>query len=178
MLGFTTRREPTEDGKFRTHDWVVQELTTAHTQDPRIPWVEIREDSVIPPGGILDGANAQRIEFRPDNLAQCLVSIAQALKRFQDLTRLTTIRLGPPSAVDQISPLLDDPTFTCTCQILVADVGTPPRRIPVFPIRGGLFLQVRGVNRRELVRITIAARGRVWRSDYDLVDTVDIQVKE
>lgn len=68
--------------------------------------------------------------------------------------------------------------FSCTCQTLAGVVQTQPRRTPVFPIRGGLFVQLRGVNPRELVRISISARGRIWRSDYDAVDTVDVQVKE
>ena len=179
MLGFTTQRgEPTAEGRFRTHDWVVQELMTAHSQDPRIPWVEIREEFVISPGGILEAANAQRIDYRANNLAQCLVSIVQTLRRFQDMTRLTTIRLGPASAVEQISPLLDDSTFICTCQTLAGDFEAVPRRIPVFPIRGGLFLQLRCVNPRELVRITVSGRDRIWRSDYDSVDTVDVLIKE
>jgi hypothetical protein len=178
MIGFTTRRDPVADGKYRTHDWVVQELTTAHGQDPRVPWVEVREDAVISPGGILEAADPQRINYRAENLAICLVEIARALRGFQDLTLVTMIRLGPASAAEQISGLLDDPTFTCTCQTLAGVVQTQPRRTPVFPIRGGLFVQLRGVNPRDLVRISISARGRIWRSDYDSVDTVDVQVRE
>jgi hypothetical protein len=70
-IGFTTRREPDGAGGYRTHEWVVQELLTAHGQDPRIPWVEIREDGVRSPGAILDAANTQRIEYRQEDLAGC-----------------------------------------------------------------------------------------------------------
>jgi hypothetical protein len=38
MIGFTTRREAVALDRYRTHDWVVQELLTAHAQDPRVPW--------------------------------------------------------------------------------------------------------------------------------------------
>ena len=88
------------------------------------------------------------------------------------------IRLGPISAVEQISPLLDDPSFACTCQSLRGAVLLAPQRIPVFPIKGSLFVQLRGVIQGDLLRITIAAKGRIWRSDYESVDTVDVQVKE
>jgi hypothetical protein len=47
-----------------------------------------------------------------------LVKIAQAVRRFHDLTNVTTIRGGPISAVEQISPLLDDASFACTYQTL------------------------------------------------------------
>ncbi len=178
MIGFTTRRDPVPPDRYRTHDWVVQELTAAHTQDPSIPWVEVREQGVISPGGILDAADAQRIDYQEDDRAICLVHITQALRRFSDRTSVTMVRLGPVPAVEQIGTLLDDATFSCTCQTLRGAVQMAARKIPVFPIKGALFVQLRGVAQGELVRITIAARGRVWRSNYESVDTVDVQVKE
>jgi hypothetical protein len=178
LIGFTTRRELVGPGQYRTHDWVGQELLTAHTQDPRIPWVEVREQGVISLGGILEAVDAQRIDYLEEDRPTCLVKIAQALRRFHDLANVTTIRLGPPSAVEQIGPLLDDLSFACTSQALRGAVQMAPQRTPVFPIRGGLFVQLRGIARGELVRIAISARGRTWRSDYESVDTVDVQVKE
>jgi hypothetical protein len=178
VIGFTTRRESVAPGQYRTHDWVAQELLTAHAQDPRIPWVETREQGVISPGGILDSADTQRIDYREEDRAGCLVKLAQALRRFHDSANVTMIRLGPTLAVEQIGPLLDDPSFACTCQTLRGAVQLAPWRTPVFPIRGGLFVQLRGVARGELVRIAISVRGRTWRSDYESVDTVDVRVKE
>lgn len=176
MLGFTTRREPSGEGLYRTHPWVVQELLTAHAGD--LPWVEVREAGVESPGGILDAAGTQRIEYQEIERADCLVKIAQALSRFRELTSIVTVRLGPATSVDDISPFLNDNTFSCTCQTLLGARESSPRNIPVRPIKGGLFVQLRGVVPEELVRVTISARGRVWRSSYETVDTVDIQVKE
>jgi hypothetical protein len=178
VIGFTTRRDTIGPGQYGTHEWVKQELMTAHSQDPRIPWVEIREEGVISLGGMLEAADTQRIEYRENDLAGCLVKIAQALRRLQDLTAVTMVRLGPATAVEQISALLNDPSFACTCQTLVGATQNAPRRIPVFPIKGGLFVQLRAVARGELVRITVSAQGRTWRSDYESVDTVDVRVKE
>jgi hypothetical protein len=178
LIGFTTRRESVVPGQYRTHDWVVQELLTAHNQEPPIPWVEVREEGVIDPGGILGAVGAQRIEYRQEDRAGCLVKIAQALRRFHELGNVTRIRLGPASAVELIGPWLEDPSFTCTCQTLRGAMQLPQSRIPVFPIRGGLFVQLRGVAKEDLVRITISVKGRTWRSDYESVDTVDVQVRE
>ena len=157
MIGFTTRRELVGADQYRTHDWVVQELLTAQPHEPRVPWVEIREEGVISRGGILDAADSQRIDYRQEDLAGCLVKIAEAVKRFHDLTRVTMIRLGPTPAAEQIGPLIEDPTFACTCQTLRGAVQLPARSVPVFPIRGAVFVQLRGVAKGELVRITISA---------------------
>jgi hypothetical protein len=150
----------------------------AHGQDPKIPWVEVRQEGVISPGGILEAANAQRIEYRETDRALCLVSIAEALKRLRELSSVTQVRLGPGPAVDQIISLLDHPTFSCTCQVLRGAVQSAPQPAAVVPIKGGLFAQLRGVPEGELIRITISAGGRIWRSSYESIDTVDIQVKE
>src|SRR5438067_1371019 len=65
MMGFTTQRDPAgtdASGQpiFTTHPWVVQELTAAISQNPPIPFVEVREERVIDPGGIISAHNAQR----------------------------------------------------------------------------------------------------------------------
>jgi len=111
MIGFTTRREQVTPGQFSTHAWVVQELVTAHSQTPQIPWVEVREQGVISPGGIVEAANAQRIEYQETDRARCFVEIAKALGRFREETSVITVRLGPASAVEQISTFLDDASF-------------------------------------------------------------------
>jgi len=177
MIGFTTRREPAGPEQFSTHSWVVQELVTAYTQTPQIPWVEVREQGVISPGGILEAADAQRIEYQETDRAKCLVEIAKALQRFRAGTSVITVRLGPAQAVEQISPFLDDPSLVSKCRILRNGIESESRVIPVFPMRGGLFLQLRGIAERELVGVTISAGGRTWRSAYEALDTVDMPLR-
>ena len=178
MIGFTTRREVMASNQFSTHPWVVQELAIAYAQDPRIPFVEVREEGVISPGGIVEGAGAQRIDYRETERAACLLQIAQALRRFREESNVTTVRLGPSAVVDQISAHLDDVTLAASCQVLRGNTVLPTRPIPIFPIKGGLFVKLRGIADGDLIRITIAARGRTWRSSYESVDAVDIQLKE
>jgi hypothetical protein len=108
MIGFTTRRDAVPPDQWTTHDWVVQELVAAHSQEPRIPFVEVHEQGVRSPGGILEAVDAQRIDYREADRAACLREIALALKRFREQISVTTVRLGPIAVVDQISPLLDD----------------------------------------------------------------------
>jgi hypothetical protein len=79
--------------------------------------------------------------------------------------------------VDQISELLFDQTFTCKCQTLRGTTESPLRDVPLRAIKGSLFVQLTGVRRDELVRLVITAGTRVWRSSYESVDTVDIQLK-
>ena len=63
MIGFTTRGEAVAAGQFQTHPWVIQELTMAYSQNPRVPFVEVREQGVISPGGAIEAADFQRIDY-------------------------------------------------------------------------------------------------------------------
>lgn len=176
MIGFTTRREQSGEGRFQTHEWVVQELLMAHSE--KLPWVEVREEGVVSPGGILEAADTQHIVYNEADRAACLVKIAQALNNFRERTNVTMVRLGPASVVEQIVAFTQAATFACTFETLRRNRQSSPRRVPVFPMRGGLFVQLRGIARDELIQISISAVGRTWRSDYESLDTVDIQVKE
>src|SRR5260370_26853345 len=84
MIGFTTRRESSGEGRFRTHEWVVQELLIAHSE--KLPWVEVREEGVVPPGGILEAAATQHIAYSEASRPACLAKIAQALRDYRKLT--------------------------------------------------------------------------------------------
>jgi hypothetical protein len=182
MIGFTTRRAAAGLGldglpQFTTHPWVVQELTTAMSQNPPLPIVEIREEGVISPGGMLDAANHQRIPYSEADRADCLREIALALERFRGQAGITTVRLRPDEVVAEISRLLGDPSFLCRCQTLRDDVESPPQQMAVLPIKGGLYLKLRGVADGDHVKITISAGGFTWRSDYESLDTIDMRLK-
>ena len=177
MIGFTTRRDPAPAGQFTTHPWVIQELTAALSQVPPLPFVEVREEGVVSPGGMIEAMNAQRIDYREAERADCLLSIALALERFATAASVTTVRLAPEAMVKQIQPLLAHPTFICTCQILRRNVELPKQQIPVLPIKGALFVKLRSIEPDDLVRFAIAASGSGWLSDYESVDTVDVQMK-
>ena len=182
MIGFTTRREPAGQNQagqdqFSTHPWVIHELGAALNRDPRIPFVEVRESGVISPGGMIEAANQQRIEYQETDRALCLLQIAAALRRFREQTNVTLVRLRPASMVDQICSFLDDPSFVCRCKTLQRGVEFPAQEIPVIPIKGGLFVQLHGLEDGALVRITLSAGGRTWQSTYESVDTVDIELK-
>jgi hypothetical protein len=104
MFGFTTRRDPdpAKPGQFTTHPWVIQELTAALSQAPPIPWVEVREDGVVSPGGMIEALNAQRIDYREAERADCLLKVALTLERFSKAASVTTVRLAPETIVEQV----------------------------------------------------------------------------
>ena len=174
LFGFTTLRRA--DGPSATHPWVIQELTTAYTRNPPVPHVEVRQEGVTSPGGMIEAANFQRIHYRTNDRAACLVQIAQALRRLQERLDVTAIRLGPEAVVQEIRPLLRDPSFVCRYRTLRNLDESALREASVFRIKGGLSLRLKGV-KGALVEITISAGGKTWQSEYEAVDAVGIELK-
>jgi hypothetical protein len=177
MLGFTTRRDAAGPSQFTTHPWVVQELVAAYSQAPSIPFVEVREDSVVSPGGMLDAVDAQRIDYRESDRAACLLQTAQALRRLIDKLKIVTVRFGPSAVVDQISVFLDDPGFSAVCQVLRGTTILTAQPVAVFPKQGGLFANLRGIAEGDFVRIRVSARGQTWKSVFESLDVVDVQLQ-
>ncbi len=50
--------------------------------------MEIREEGLLSAGGILESADAQRIDYRHADLATSLVQTAQVVPRFHDLSNV------------------------------------------------------------------------------------------
>jgi hypothetical protein len=116
--------------------------------------------------------------FRPPDLAGCLVRVAQAVRRFHDLTTVTTIRLGPIPVVEQISPLVDDPSFACTYQTLRGAVQLAPQKAAVFRSRAASSFNSAASRPVSWCESPFQPEGGFWRSNYESVNTVDVQVKE
>jgi hypothetical protein len=182
MIGFTTRRDAAgtdEMGRpqFSTHPWVVHELTAAMSQNPPLPCVEVREEGVVPPGGLIDAANLQRISYRETERAECLVAVAEALARFRSQTSVATVRLGPREVVDQLRPFIDDPSFVCRSRTLRGAVESAPQDVAVLPVQGSVLVRLRGVLPGDYVRLSIFGGERRWQSEYESLDTVDIRIE-
>lgn len=77
---------------------------------------------------------------------------------------------------EAISVLLDDPTFTSKSEVFRGNVALPPQPASVFPLKGSLFVKLRGIMEGDLVRITISARGQVWKSSFESVDAYNVDL--
>ena len=51
-----------------------------------------------------------------------------------------------------------------------------PQPVAVLPIKGGLFVKLRGIVEGDLVRITISARGQTWRSSFESLDAYNVDL--
>ena len=168
LIAFLTRRgEPSAEGVYETHRWVVEELALAIAGGLRV--VEVREDGVSDQGGL--AGNRQRIPYSEPERATMLVQLATTVGNWVRTVEVT-LRLLPPEVVEEFRPLLSAPGFRCTYTVLEGNRESPPKETRVRPIKGGLFVYAAGLSPQSLVQITIEGNGRRWASDYEAPDSI------
>jgi hypothetical protein len=173
VLAFLTRRDSTAAGKYTTHRWVIEEITTA--SDSHIPFLEVRETEVDEQGGMPGGR--QHILYDLAQRDVCLVEIAKAIGKWR-LNLPIKLQLLPDEVSDAIRPFLLRPGFRCSYQILHENFEHPITETKVIPIKGGLFVRVTGLEPLSMIQISVEAAGKRWRSDYESADSVSITLQE
>jgi hypothetical protein len=177
LIGFLTRREPSSGDKWTTHRWVIEELAAAYDQ---IPTIEIRESNVDPQGGML--GSQQRIDFDETRRDACLVHIAQAISvlRSDFLKRksVKNARLGPQQFINDIKRLIIKPGFICQYRVRRDSFESPYQPADIRRVAGGLYVWLPGVADTDLVEISVTYGAQAWRSDFEPVDAIAIDLSE
>jgi hypothetical protein len=172
LIAFTTRRDQLANGKWTTHRWVTDELSVAI--DAELPVVEVRETEVDLQGGI--AGDRQRIDYDEAKRDQCVVELATTLGRWWRGSA-RRLRLLPADFVNEVRPLLRQPGFRCTSEVLEGNRNRGKFESELLPITGGLFATVKSLPRAALVRIRIEAGGKAWTSDFESTDSLSIHLK-
>jgi hypothetical protein len=177
LFAFLTRREEGANGKWATHRWVVEELVTAIHQ---MPTVEIRESNVDPQAGMPGGH--QRVDYDEAGRDACLVQIAQIIgvlrSDFLKRTTFKNVRLGPDKFIGDVRKLVGKTGFQCQYRIRRDTYESSYQSVEVRRVAGGLYVWLKGVTETDLVEIIASYGAQTWRSDFEPVDAVTIQLTE
>jgi hypothetical protein len=168
LIAMLTRRgQPSAEGAWETHRWVVEELTLAIARGLRV--VEVREDGVSDQGGIAGGR--QRIPYRANERDKLLVELAKTVGNWVSTVDVR-LRLLPADVVDEIRRAVNAPGFRITYTVLEGNRESAPQDAKVRPIKGGVFVDAAGLSPNSLIRVTVEGNGMRWMSDYDAPDSV------
>ena len=171
-IGFTTRRTALGNGKFSTHQWVLDELTTARTL--KLTVIEAREDDVV-----VEGANTQFVQLRysRDKRDRFLVDLAEALARWP--ARQIRIQLVPPGpGTNEFAArvLADDAqcAYTVKRGNRIVAQGTAVIQ-PIQP--GGFFVDIEVPDDDALVQVEVKkANAGSWKSYGSGVKAIPIHL--
>lgn len=172
LIAFLTRRERTDDGG-NTHRWVSDELATALAFKLRV--LEVREVGVTGQGGM--AGDRQRIEYDKKNRDRCLVELVKAIGQWHRIASVQ-LQLLPRQFVDEIRPLLRRPGFRCTYNLIEGNNEISDNEANIFPVTGGLFINLKDVSRKALVQVHVEASGKSWTSDFEPIEQFRIHLVE
>jgi hypothetical protein len=184
LIGFTTRREPIGNtGEWTTHQWVKDELATAVSAQPPIPFVEVRETQVDRQGGILGGR--ARITFDEQHRDRCLVELAQAIGSWHRLPIACQIELMPEDFAREVRPLLRRGPGALRCSYhVLAENGTeegPENPTAILALPGRLAIRTGPVSQDASILIKIRDANTnqlLWISDWHPVKSQIIHLEK
>lgn len=180
LMGFATHREnPDQHGLWKTHRWVTDEIATADAQDPKIPFVEIREIGVDPQLGI--GSGKSHIRYDEKERDRCLLALAQTISRWHSEMRVCVLQLAPEQFIKAIIPRIGDANLRCTFQLINANTGKESNVIAtdIIQQKEGLFVYLKNVPSERFVRLRVSYGAKfLWASEYQKPDTRVISLKK
>jgi hypothetical protein len=174
LMAFLTRRDKKSKNQWTTHRWVTDELSQAIAF--KLPVAEIRETGVDEQGGI--AGDRQRILYNETERDKCLVEIVKTLGNWH-LSETMELQLLPEECIQAVRPLLRNPGFRSTYQILEKN-GTMSDEIAatILPITGGLFIRAKNVPPMSYIRIRVECSGKSWSSNFESIDSLGIHLKQ
>ncbi len=175
LMAFLTRREVLQSGKFTSHRWVYDELTTAISSN--IPSVEIREKLVDAQGGL--PGDRQRIEFNLDDKASLLVELAKVLSMWKRNLKPRRLLILPGDIVQDARPFINKDTLKCTYQFMNGSKESPEYNAKPFKVGQGLCVDINHVPSEEaMVQVTIKGPTFEWSSGYESVQLLPINLQK
>ncbi|HMK24991.1 MAG TPA: hypothetical protein VK483_03105 [Chitinophagaceae bacterium] len=175
VLTFLTRRDAMANGKYTSHRWVFDELTTSIANN--IPTVEIREKMVDDQGGL--AGDRQRVEFDLDDKARLLVELAKHLSIWRRNLKAKRLFLLPRDIVQDVRPHINKDTLKCTYQFMNGSRESPAYDAKPFKFGQGLCVDIFRIPSEEaLVQLTIKGPQFEWSSDYESVQLLSINLQK
>ena len=169
-IGFTTRREPRPNGKFGTHQWVLDELAAARTL--KLTVVEVREDTVE-----VEGAAEffGQLRYTRDARDKLLVELADRLSKWP--TRTVSLRLQPPQArADDFRDFILGGDVTCQYQVQNRGRTIDKGQADIQPINPNFFVELEVPRDDVLVQLEIRKGGSAWKSLGSSLMAIPIEV--
>jgi hypothetical protein len=157
LVALMSRRDKV-GGKWRTHQWVTDEI--AHARAKGLLAIALVEDGVEL-GGMFQ-AN-EYIPFDRKNLGEAWLRLSEALSEWRrKLGRKVKIQLQP----DDIARLLDPDDKNIVIEYSLASAGNNTGWKQIKPVeeQGGIFVYVDGVHDHHLIQLRVINGVKKWRS--------------
>jgi len=173
LVGFCTLREGQETAAFNTHPWVRDELVFAEAHSPPKPIVEVREEGVTVPAGIL--GNRQWIPLRQADRLSCVCELVSAVRRWS----VKTLQLvcADERLQRRLQQQRRNPAFSVRYRTRLAGVDSGFSDATLEEVKGGLYITAAGLPDEALIEVVGTVQGQIaFGSGWESVDAVQITI--
>ncbi len=172
-IGFLTKRgNPNSDGIFGTHNWVIQELSTAVTF--KKPIFELRETNIDSQNGMT--GDRQHYEFTDRSLL--MLELAKFISKEKAKLIYKTMILLPKEFTDEVRPTI---RFTrCSYRFLHKAKFYEPEETQLEKLGQAQFgIIIRKIPSEEAqIEITVEGPGGKWSSDFISVGLINVNLQK
>ena len=172
LIGFLTKRSgPDEQGKYFTHQWVVEEIAVALAKDK--PIFPIREKGVDPQSGIT--GDRQRFEY--DDKATVLVEVAKFISATKSKFAYKTFMLLP---LEFSEVMRSNYKFAkCSYRFLHNGQEYKPEETKLIRFQGGFGVLIKQIPSDMCqVQVNVDYNGGSWSSEFVSVGLMNVQLQK
>jgi hypothetical protein len=159
VVGLLTRREATLNGKYTTHQWVLDELSYARAKRKRaIAMVE---------SGVDIAGMYQPNEYIPlerNNPLVALLALSQTIGAWRaEIGRPVKVQILPPALARKVGA--NEVGIRCSHRLWSKGNNGTWVQVKPVPEAGGTFVWIEGVQDEDLIQIKVEGNGaKVWQS--------------
>lgn len=158
LVGLLTRRDQRQDGKWTTHQWVLEEIVWARAKQRRT--IALVED------GVDDGGMFQSHEFIPlrqDAPLDAVLVLSATIGLWKrEVGRTVKVQIRPDALAKILGQNGSGPR--CRHRLWLGGKYTDWREANPVPETGGTFVYVEGVQEDHLIQLQVEQANKTWLS--------------
>ncbi len=158
LVALLTRRDARQDGKWTTHQWVLDELSWARGKQKRA--IAMVEDGVDV-GGMFQ--SHEQIPFRREDPIQAFLRLSETLGLWKrEVGRTVKVQVMPPTLAKKLGG--GNRPLQCRHRLWLQGRYTEWREVTPVPEGGGTFVYVEGVQDEHLIQLQVQEAKKTWES--------------
>lgn len=158
LVGVLTRRDKRQDGKWTTHQWVLDEIGWARAKGRKVI-VLVEQDVDL--GGMFQ--SHEHISLDKGNPIQGLMALSDTIGLWrQELGRTVKVQILPVAIAQRVGD--GGNGVLCRHRLWLRGASSSWQDLTPVPEAGGTFVFVNGVQDEHLIQLQVQQKSKMWKS--------------
>lgn len=158
LVGVLTRRDLRQDGKWTTHQWVLDEISWARGKNKKV--IALIEQGVEVAG--MFGAN-EHLPLDKANPLQTLIGLSERIGLWrQELGRTVKVQILPEAIAQKV--IDEESGIRCRHRLVKGGKYGQWQELTAVPETGGTFVLINGIQDDDLIQLQVQHANKMWQS--------------